>query len=117
MNNLVPITLFISAAMMVIAIVYFKTRENMAMIEKGFNPKDKISRPAPFVSLKFGLLLIGAGTGLLLAYFLDFNIGNRHDTEPIYFSLIAIGGGLGLLGSYKAERAWFDKRTSEIKED
>ncbi len=117
MNNLVPITLFISAAMMIIAIAYFRTRESMAMIEKGMNPKDKINRPAPFVSLKFGLLLIGAGTGLLIAYFLDQNVGNHHDNEAIYFSLIAIGGGLGLLGSYKAERAWFDKRMSEMKEN
>jgi len=117
MNNLVPITLFISAAMMIIAIAYFRTRESMAMIEKGMNPKDKLSRPAPFVSLKFGLLLIGAGTGLFLAYLLDEVVIKGHDTEPIYFSLIAIGGGLGLLGSYKAERAWFDQRMSEIKED
>jgi spore maturation protein SpmB len=117
MQNLVPITLFISAALMVIAIAYFRTRENMAMIEKGMNPKDKIGRPAPFVSLKFGLLLIGAGSGLLLAYLIDEMAIKSHDTDAIYFSLIAIGGGLGLLGSYKAERSWFDQRMSELKED
>lgn len=117
MQNLVPITLFISAALMIIAIAYFRTRESMAMIEKGMNPKDRIGRPAPFVSLKFGLLLIGAGTGLFLAYLLDTLVIKAHDTEPIYFSLIAIGGGLGLLGSYKAERSWFDQRMSELKED
>lgn len=117
MNNLVPITLFISAAMMIIAIAYFKTRENMAMIEKGMNPKDKIGRPAPFLSLKFGLLMIGAGTGLFIAYLLDELVIRSQDAEPIYFSLIAIGGGLGLLGSYKAERTWFDNHMGAIKED
>ncbi len=113
---LVPITMFICTAIIIIGIVYFNTRENLAMIEKGMNPKDKIRKPAPFLSLKFGLLLVGAGAGLLVAYFIDFNIGFRHHNEPIYFSLIAIGGGLGLLGSYKAERAWFDKRIGEINE-
>jgi hypothetical protein len=71
-------------------------------------------------------LLIGAGTGLFLAYMLDtyalphgfyietFN-GNsyRHrsdDSSPaVYFALIAIGGGLGLFGSYKMEKKWWDE--------
>ena len=113
---LVPITLFVSIALMVLGIVYFRTRENMAMIEKGMNPKDKIGKPAPFISLKFGLLLVGAGSGLLLAYLIDTLAIKAHDTEAIYFALIAIGGGLGLLGSYKAERAWFDQRMEELKE-
>lgn len=117
MENLVPITLFISAALMVIAIAYLRTRENMAMIEKGMNPKDKIGRPAPFISLKFGLLLIGAGTGLFLAYLLDELAIKGDGAEAIYFSLIAIGGGLGLLGSYKAERTWFDERMKEVNAD
>lgn len=117
MQELVPVTLFVSAAFMTIAIVYFRTRENMAMIEKGLNPKDKIGRPAPFISLKFGLLLIGAGAGLLTAYLIDELAIKSNDTAPIYFSLIAIGGGLGLLGSYKAEREWFDKRVKELQED
>lgn len=111
---LVPITLFISTAIMVLGIVYFRTRENLAMIDKGMNPKNRISKPAPFVSLKFALLLIGAGAGLLTAYLIDTQVIKARDTEAIYFSLLAIGGGLGLLGSYRAEKAWFDKHVDQL---
>jgi hypothetical protein len=51
---------------------YFNNRENMAMIEKGLDPKLKPERrPAPFRNLKWGLLLVGSGIGLFLAYLLD----------------------------------------------
>src|SRR5579864_4957307 len=51
---------------------YLNNRENMAMIEKGLDPKLKQERrPAPFRNLKWGLLLVGAGLGLFVAYLLD----------------------------------------------
>jgi hypothetical protein len=98
---------------------YFNNRENMAMIEKGLDPKLKPERrPAPFRNLKWGLLLVGSGIGLFLAYLLDntllYNVRLRipndfdHDANvPIYFALIAIGGGIGLIMSYKIERKHF----------
>jgi len=105
---LVPIVLFAGGFAMVFGIVYLKTRQNMAMIEKGMNPKEFANRPAPYRNLKWALLLIGAGVGLLAAYFLDtfaLQRVNYHDDNPaIYFSLIAIGGGLGLFGSYRIEK-------------
>ena len=115
---LIPITMFAGGFAMIFGIVYLKTRENMAMIEKGMNPKDKLNRPAPFRSLKFGLLLLGAGLGLFVAYLLDtfaINAGvNRYhhdDNIPaLYFGLIGIGGGLGLVVSYIIEKKyWYDK--------
>ena len=107
---------------LIFSIVYLRTRENLAMVEKGLNPKIKPERPrpAPFRSLKWGLLLVGAGLGLFLAYLLDntvlYKIG--HDVNKfssggdeanganvsIYFALIAIGGGLGLITSYRIEK-------------
>lgn len=93
---------------MVFGIVYLKTRQNMAMIEKGMNPREFANRPAPYKNLKWALLLIGAGIGLLTAYLLDvYALPRRawHEDNPaIYFSLIAIGGGLGLFGSYRLEK-------------
>ncbi|HEX4875290.1 MAG TPA: DUF6249 domain-containing protein [Chitinophagaceae bacterium] len=108
---LVPITMFAGGFAMVFGIVYLKTRENMAMIEKGMNPKEKTNRPAPFKSLKAGLLFLGAGLGLLTAFFLDMSV-IPYNFEPVglYFALIAIGGGLGLIGSYWVEKKhWYDK--------
>ncbi|HZH01297.1 MAG TPA: DUF6249 domain-containing protein [Flavisolibacter sp.] len=110
---LVPITLFAGGFAMVFGIVYLKTRENLAMIEKNMNPKQYANRPAPFRSLKTGLLFLGAGIGLFLAYMIDHNMaGDNH--EAIYFSLIAIGGGLGLIGSYAVEKKeWMKDKSNE----
>lgn len=114
---------------MIFGIVYLKTRQNLAMIEKGMNPKEFANRPAPYKNLKWALLLIGSGAGLLAAYLLDEYIlqhsfvqtvvnGNiykdRVDDNPaIYFALIAIGGGLGLFGSYRIEKQWWERNESK----
>jgi hypothetical protein len=116
---LVPVTMFAGGFAMVFGIYYLKTRQNLAMIEKGMNPKEFANRPAPYKNLKWALLLIGAGAGLFLAYLMDNymlpqeplnQFGHRGDKNvPIYFALIAIGGGLGLFGSYKMEKKWWDE--------
>jgi hypothetical protein len=124
---LIPLTMFAGGFAMIFGIVYLRTRQNMAMIEKGMNPKEFANRPAPYKNLKWALLLIGAGAGLFLAYLLDTYVikhtymtetfGSntyRHRTSEdgtpaIYFALIAIGGGLGLFGSYKIEKTWWDE--------
>lgn len=117
---LIPVTMFAGGFAMIFGIYYLKTRQNLAMIEKGMNPKQFANRPAPYKNLKWALLLIGAGAGLFLAYLLDnyFLSGKQltefnHDRNiPIYFSLIAIGGGLGLFGSYKMEKKWWDENNT-----
>lgn len=98
---LIPLSFFA----LVFGIVYMQKRENLAMIEKGLNPKEFANRPAPYRNLKWGLLLIGAGLGLLLAFLIDTTM-IPHNIEPVavYFSLIAIGGGLGLISSYRIEK-------------
>jgi len=107
---MVPLGFFL----MIFGIVYMYKKENLAMIEKGMNPKIVENRPAPFRVLKWGMLLIGAGAGLLAAFLLDRMLGHPayHDDNPaIYFALIAIGGGLGLYQSYRIEKKeWYDKR-------
>ena len=122
---LVPITLFAGGFAMIFGIVYLKTKENLAMVEKGMNPKQQMPRPAPFKSLKLGLLLMGAGLGLLIAYLIDINLPERldpngfryhNDNPAIYFSLIAIGGGLGLITSYAIEKKHLLDRRESISE-
>jgi hypothetical protein len=116
------IIMTVTICAMVFGIRYMRSREIMAMIEKGLNPsfKPERPRPAPFRSLKWGLLLVGAGLGLFLAYLLDntvlYKVGHEighysgGDYEAnganvsIYFALIAIGGGLGLITSYRIEK-------------
>lgn len=103
---LVPILIPLGFFAMVFGIVYMYKRENLAMIEKGMNPK--IYSAAPHRSLKWGLLLVGAGLGLLLAFMLHhsgiFKVGDDDEYSAIYFALIGIGGGLGLILSYRIEK-------------
>jgi O-antigen/teichoic acid export membrane protein len=112
------IVMFTGFFAMIFGIVYLGARQNMAMIEKGMNPKESTKKSLPRY-LKWAMLFIGAGVGLFLAYMLDTYVINvvtteiingntyhhRQDENPaIYFSLIAIGGGLGLFASYRMER-------------
>jgi len=111
---LIPILVPLGMFAMIFGIIYLRTRQNLAMIEKGMNPKEFANRPAPYLNLKWGLLLVGAGLGLFLAYVIDNtilykishtdNFGNNGDNAAIYFALIAIGGGLGLIQSYRIEK-------------
>jgi hypothetical protein len=68
------------------------------------------------------LLLVGAGTGLLLAFCLDQYIlpATPHNGDDprafIYFALLAIGGGIGLIKSYSVEKAeLLNKRRENIE--
>ena len=105
---LIPIFVPISMFAMVFGIVYLHKRERMAMIERGMDPRSYKPRSQTYNTLKWGLLLIGAGLGLFLAYILDhtwFESMNRDENNPaIYFALIAIFGGLGLFISFLIER-------------
>lgn len=44
---IVPVTMFAGGFAMVFGIYYLRTRQNLAMIEKGMNPKEFANRPAP----------------------------------------------------------------------
>lgn len=115
---LIPLTIFGGGFAMIFGIAYLKTRENLAMVEKGMNPKEQVNRPAPYKNLKWGLLLLGAGLGLLIAYFLDVYVlpprPSHDDTVGfVYFALLAIGGGLGLISSYKVEKRELLDRPSQ----
>jgi hypothetical protein len=101
---LIPILVPLGGMAMIFGIVYLYKKENLAMIEKGMNPKTY--RPAPYTALKYGLLFVGSGLGLLLAYLIDMASAavDGEENPTIYFALIAIFGGLGLVLSYRIEK-------------
>lgn len=108
---LIPILVPLGFFAMIFGIIYLQKRENLAMIEKGLNPKEWANRPAPYKNLKWGLLLMGSGVGLMLAYFITQYILLDDENPALWFALIAIGGGTGLIGSYKIEKKeLLDKR-------
>lgn len=112
---LIPILVPTALFAMIFGIVYLTKKERMAMIERGMDPRRYKPQTAPFQTLKWGLLLIGCGFGLFLAYLLDHSLfakmsaADDSDNAAIYFALIAMFGGLGLLISYRIEKKDSDK--------
>ena len=100
---LMVIIAIVGAYVMVIYLRKYGNIERMAMIEKGVDPQLFTEKKRPLStswSLRFALLLIGAGVGLLLGHFLDRN----YDMEEVaYFSMLFICGGIGLGASYLIE--------------
>ena len=116
-GELVAITFFIGAFAMIFGIRHLSNKEKMAMIERGIDPGLQKSTPKPFLSLKFGLLLVGLGIGLLVAMFsvrgvfgADMTNGEEGQAVAIYFGCIGIFGGLGLIISYFVEKKWLDEQ-------
>lgn len=110
MEFLVPITLFIAGFAMIFGIRYLMSKEKMAMIERGINPREGQSAPKPFLSLKYGLLLVGLGLGILIALFTTMIFKMNEDQGvAVYFGCISILGGLGLILSYSIEKKWLEK--------
>lgn len=105
LKNLVAILVPLGFFAMIFGIVYLYKRERMAMIERGMDPRHYRQQAAPFQNLKWGLLLIGSGIGLFIAYFLDHTLfkDTMDDNETLYCALVAIFGGLGLFISYRIQ--------------
>lgn len=104
-----PIIITLGAFVMVVYIRKFENLERMAMIDKGLSPdlfkKDK-NTSGP---LRWSLLLIGFGVGLLLGYMLERTF---HMREVAYFSMILICGGAGLGLAYIIEEKKANKKSS-----
>lgn len=101
---LIPILVPLGGCALIFGLVYLKSRENMAMIERNMNPKQFANRPAPYRNLKNGLLLLGSGIGLMLAYFITQHMLHDEENPALWFAFIGIGGGLGLIASYRIEK-------------
>jgi hypothetical protein len=79
-------------------------KERMAMIEKGVTPADFKSgslrdffRPHPLSSLKWGMLAMFVGVGILLATWLDRTL---YMQDSVYPASMLLFGGLGLVLFY-----------------
>ncbi|MBY0245235.1 MAG: hypothetical protein K2Q03_07265 [Sphingobacteriaceae bacterium] len=118
--DLTPIMIFLGAFALAFGIRYLSNKEKMAMIERGINPgistDIKKPTPSPFWSLKFGLLFVGVGLGLLLAMvtsrmmFGEEITGTEEGQQvAIFFGFITLMGGAGLIISYLVEKKWMEK--------
>jgi uncharacterized YccA/Bax inhibitor family protein len=109
---LVPILITLGAFAMVFGLRYLANKENMAMIERGLDPRaNQKPRSRPLTTLKWGLILCGVGLGLLIAFYLTAYVlmTSEDKSTAIYFAMIGIFGGLGLVVSYVFEKRHEEK--------
>ncbi|MGV9013627.1 MAG: DUF6249 domain-containing protein [Flavobacteriales bacterium] len=98
---MVPFIVFAATFGMFYVWVTARHRQRMAMIEKGLATAEPASDANRFRSLKFGLLGIGTGIGLLLGYlFQTYAMVNAEDNPLPYFVMVAICAGLALVGHH-----------------
>lgn len=103
------IGLFFLIPVVVLLVVYFMRKfahiERMKAIESGANLSniipEKSSTTGKYYTLRFGLLLIGGGIGLLTGILLQ-NLLNIPDPAGV-FSMLAVFGGAGLIVAYIIE--------------
>ena len=97
---MVPIIGSIGLFITIIYIRKFQNLERMAIIDKGLAPDIFKKESSSAGTLRAALLLMGAGTGLLLGYFFD----RAWDMEEVgYFAMLFICGGIGLGVAYIIE--------------
>ena len=89
----VPLSFFL--ALFAILYVYWTTRtkERLALIEKGADASIFKSETSKFNSLKWGIFLIAVGIGVFCGYALSHVINE----VTAFFTMILICGGVGLI--------------------
>ena len=102
---LVPITMFVSIAVVSWKFIDSRHRERTTIIEKGLNPTDymQLYKHQSFVinplsNLKWGLVAVFAGLGTLAAAVLD--NWYHYDEGAIFPGVILVFGGMGLIVFY-----------------
>ena len=93
---LIVLIIFAAIFGVVFVVASARNRERMAMIEKGVDPKDFLSKPksSMYTTLRWALLLVGVGLGLFLGSVLE--TYTRVPEEPAYFGSALFFGGIGL---------------------
>lgn len=100
----IVLIVFGSVGFVIFTWIQSRHKERIAMIEKGVKASElkgammpDLLRPNPLSSLKWGLLAMFVGAGLILANILD-RYYYFHDS--IYFASMLISGGIGLVIFY-----------------
>jgi hypothetical protein len=104
-DNVVGVVFFIIAGAVLFGVMYVyyttRNRERMALIEKNADPsilKSGSNGSFKLFAIKFGMLLMGIGLGILFGSILEATTVLKE--EVAYFSMIFLFGGAGLFASY-----------------
>jgi len=108
-GTLVPISFFA----MIFGIVYlaFKRKERRLLIEKGMDASLLDSKSATPGSLKWGMVFIGIGVGILLGKIIA--AYTTMGDETAVFSMICLFGGLALVIYHFTERSAVKKQDNK----
>lgn len=90
---LIPISFF--ALVYGILYLIFRRKERLMMIQKGINANLFETEKRTPTELKWGLLMIGIGIGILFGKVLA--VHTALEEEPAFFSMICLFGGIGLI--------------------
>jgi hypothetical protein len=110
---MIPVVAIVGGLSLALALAYMRNKERMEMISRGmdvskFDVKFDMGGRRRRSPLRSGLVVLGAGLGLLSAYVLcntvivDKYPGENHTV--IYFGFVATFIGLGLILSYMLEK-------------
>jgi len=102
---LVPLVFFGSIAAIIISLSYFKSRriERTALIAAGKEASIfEYGKPKHYLSLKYGMLLVGLAIGIILGGVLEAST-QMHEASA-YFSMILLFGGLSLILYYAIQK-------------
>ena len=100
---LIPITMFLSTAVVFVIWIITRHRERITMLEKGLHSEEikamynRDVKRDPFSSLKWGLMFLLAGVAILIGNYLhaQFNV-----EEGAIFGLVLLFVGIGLVLFY-----------------
>jgi hypothetical protein len=84
--------------------LFVRRRERLTMMERGYDPKVFYNEHTTdrFSSLKYGMLFIGVGAGILIGNILS--VMTSIDKETALFSMVLLLGGVALTFNYVIEK-------------
>ena len=104
-ESIIGVVFFIVTGAVIFGSLYVfyttRNRERMALIEKNADPsilKSESNGTFRQLPIKFGMLLMGIGLGILFGSILESTTVMKDEVS--YFSMIFLFGGAGLFGSY-----------------
>ena len=114
---LIPISLFLAVFAIMYVFLTTRSKERLALVEKGLNVdifKDKTpKKTSPKYSLlKLGIFLASLAVGILVGYLLSTVINE----EVAYFSMILLFGGAGLIVAHYITSSLASKEKTEKSE-
>jgi hypothetical protein len=103
---LIPLGFFASIVLVVYIYYSGRSKERLALIEKGENAGMFNIKHKPFPTLKLGMFLVGIGVGVLVGNLLAYSSSLE---EPVaYFSMILLFGGASLITFFLIEKKKID---------